>query len=306
MAEDLDAVVERFDRLVRDGQAALCAALERLDGAAAFSRDAWERPGGGGGVARVLEGGALLEKAGVNVSRVHGELPGALADRLPGDGPRFEALGLSVVLHPQSPLVPTAHMNVRLLRRGRLAWVGGGADLTPWYLFEEDCRSFHAALRGVCERHAPGTWPRFKEAADRYFHLPHRGEHRGVGGVFFDDLADDLPRWVGLAEDLARTFPEAWGAIAARRRALPWGDAERRWQEIRRGRYVEFNLLHDRGTVFGLASGGRTESILMSLPPRVRWAYDHRPEPGSREEAALEALRSPRDWLGQGPSGAAA
>jgi coproporphyrinogen III oxidase len=294
----LDRLIDAFEASLRARQASLCDALSRLDGAARFSSDTWERPGGGGGTARVLQDGALLEKAGVNLSRVHGELSGELARRLPGDGSRFEAVGLSVVLHPASPLVPIAHMNVRLVRRGERAWVGGGADLTPAYLFEEDCELFHATLRRVCERHEPGSYARHKAAADRYFHLPHRGEHRGVGGVFFDDLADDLPARVAFAEDLARAFPDAWGPIAARRRDLPFGDAERRWQEIRRGRYVEFNLLHDRGTVFGLQTGGRVESILMSLPPRVRWVYDHQPPPGSREAALLEVLRAPRDWAG--------
>jgi coproporphyrinogen III oxidase len=193
-------------------------------------------------------------------------------------------------------MIPTAHANVRLLSRGGTAWFGGGADLTPHYLFEEDCTLFHRALRAACERHLPGRHAELKRAADAYFFLPHRGEHRGVGGIFFDGLAGDLPRLLAFARELPRTFLDALLAVVARRRALPWGEEERRWQEIRRGRYVEFNLVQDRGTHFGLETGGRTESVLMSLPPRARWPYQHHPAPGSREAALLEVLRSPRDW----------
>jgi coproporphyrinogen III oxidase len=283
-------------RLAASAQAEVCAALEALDGRARFSTDAWERPGGGGGVARVLQDGAVLEKAGANVSDVHGALAPALSARLPGDGSGFAAAGLSVVIHPLSPLLPTAHMNVRFLARGGAGWFGGGADLTPCYLFEEDCAHFHRVLRDLCERHLPGRHAPLKRAADDYFFLRHRGEHRGVGGIFFDDLGGDLDRALAFVSELPRAFLAAWLPIAERRRDLAWGERERRWQEIRRGRYAEFNLVLDRGTVFGLETGGRTESVLMSLPPRVRWPYDHRPEPGSREAALLEVLRRARDW----------
>jgi coproporphyrinogen III oxidase len=276
-------------------QAEVCAALEGLDGAARFSTDPWDRPGGGGGVARVLQEGPILEKAGVNVSDVHGPVPDALAAKLAGDGPSLVAAGLSIVVHPRSPLAPTAHANVRFVARGSAAWFGGGADLTPHYLFEEDCAHFHRTLRDLCERHAPGRWPAWKREADRYFFLPHRGEHRGVGGIFFDDLpADDTA--LALAVALPTAFLAAYLPVVARRAGAPWSEEERRWQEVRRGRYVEFNLVHDKGTLFGLATRGRIESVLMSLPPQVRWAYDHRPAPGSREAALLEVLRSPRDW----------
>jgi coproporphyrinogen III oxidase len=278
-------------------QREVCAALERADGTARFSVDAWERPGGGGGIARVLQGGAVLEKAGVSFSEVGGEVPAALTSRLPGDGPEFLATGLSVVVHPLSPMVPTAHANVRFLARGGAAWFGGGADLTPHYLFEEDCAHFHRVLRDLCERHLPGHHAALKRDADAYFFLPHRGEHRGVGGIFFDGLSEDLSRALDLARELPRAFLDAYLPIVARRREAPWGDEERRWQEIRWGRYVEFNLIHDRGTLFGLETRGRTESVLMSLPPRVRWPYDHRPAPGSREAALVEVLRRPRDWV---------
>ena len=276
-------------------QAEVCAALEALDGGASFSVDAWKRPGGGGGTARVLQDGPVLEKAGVNVSDVRGAVPEALAGKLPGDGAEFVAAGLSVVVHPRSPLVPTAHANVRFVARGRTAWFGGGADLTPYYLFEEDCAHFHRTLRDACEAHLPGRHAGWKREADRYFYLPHRDEHRGVGGIFFDGLPADAAA-LALALALPAAFLAAYLPIVARRRAAPWGEAERRWQEIRRGRYVEFNLVHDRGTLFGLATRGRSESVLMSLPPVVRWPYDHRPEPGSREAALLDVLRTPRDW----------
>ncbi|HET8733362.1 MAG TPA: oxygen-dependent coproporphyrinogen oxidase [Anaeromyxobacteraceae bacterium] len=285
-----------MEALVRGLQDRITTALEAADGRARFSRDAWERPGGGGGSTRVLADGDRIEKAGVNVSRVHGAVPPRLAARLPGDGDTFAAVGLSVVIHPLSPWVPTTHANVRLIVRGSRAWFGGGADLTPYYLFEEDAAAFHRELRDACERHLPGAYPDMKRACDAYFHLPHRGEHRGVGGIFFEDLGGEPWKELAFVEDVGEAFPRAWLPILERRGDLPWGERERTWQEIRRGRYVEFNLLHDRGTVFGLETGGRTESILMSLPPRVRWRYDHHPEPGSPEARLLEVIRTPRDW----------
>ena len=289
---DLDAVQRAFGAAVRALQEEICAALERLDGAGRFGRDPWERPGGGGGVTRVLAEGALFEKAAVNVSDVHGALDPAAG----AGGESFAAAGLSLVLHPRSPMVPTAHLNVRLVRRGDRGGFGGGADLTPYYLFDEDATHFHRTLRAACERHLPGAYPRLKRACDEYFHLRHRGEHRGVGGIFFEDLGGDPRGEAEFAEDVARSFLEAYLPIAERRRAAPWGERERYWQEVRRGRYVEFNLVHDRGTVFGLETSGRIESILVSLLPRVRWVYDHRPEPGSPEARLVEVLRTPRDW----------
>ena len=293
----LDRIRAAMSATVSALQDRICAALERADGSARFGTDRWERPGGGGGVTRVLQDGAVFEKAGVNASDVHGTVEPGLARRLGGDGADFAAAGLSVVVHPRSPLVPTVHANVRFLRRGGAGWFGGGADLTPYYLFEEDCRHFHAVLRDACERHDPGSHPRHKHAADEYFHLRHRGEHRGVGGIFFDDLGGDLDRALAFSADVGGAFLDAYLPIVARRKHLPHGEAERRWQEIRRGRYVEFNLVYDRGTVFGLETAGRVESILMSLPPRVRWPYDFRPAPGSPEAALLDVLRTPRDWV---------
>jgi coproporphyrinogen III oxidase len=292
----LARVHAEFSRVVSALQGDVCAALERVDGSASFGADRWERRGGGGGLSRVLQDGAVLEKAGVNVSDVQGALDPALAAKLPGGGSAFAAAGLSVVVHPRSPMVPTAHMNVRFLSRGDLGWFGGGADLTPYYLFEEDCRHFHRVLRDLCERHAPGSHAGLKRAADAYFFLPHRNEHRGVGGIFFDDLPLDLDRARAFVEELPRAFLRAYLPVVERRGGTPYGEAERRWQELRRGRYVEFNLVLDRGTRFGLETGGRTESILMSLPPRVSFPYDPRPEPGGREAELLEALARPRDW----------
>ncbi len=294
--ETLDRLRAAMAATVRALQEEICAALERVDGQARFSTDTWDRPGGGGGVSRVLQDGAVFEKAGVNVSEVEGALPEGLGHRVAGEGTAFAAVGLSVVVHPQSPLVPTAHANVRFIRRGGAAWFGGGSDLTPHYLFEEDCRHFHGVLRAVCERHRPGSYARHKQAADAYFHLRHRGEHRGVGGIFYEDDGADLEGDLVFAREVGRAFLDAYLPLVARRRGLPYGEAERRWQEIRRGRYVEFNLVWDRGTVFGLETSGRTESILMSLPPRVRWVYGHQPAPGSREAELLEVLRCPREW----------
>ena len=289
-------LVDSMEALVRSLQDAIVAALEEADGAGRFARDEWRRPGGGGGVTRVLAEGDRFEKAGVNVSRVHGAVPPRMAARLPGDGDTFSAVGLSLVIHPRNPWVPTTHANVRLLARGSKAWFGGGADLTPYYLFEEDAAHFHRELRLACERHRPGSYPGFKRTCDAYFVLPHRGEHRGIGGIFFEDLGGDPWGELAFVEDVGRSFSRAYLPIVARRDGRAWGERERNWQEIRRGRYVEFNLLHDRGTVFGLETGGRTESILMSLPPRVQWRYDHHPEPGSEEERLLEVIRAPREW----------
>ncbi len=294
--ETLDRLRAELARRAAALQRELCDALEALDGRARFSSDAWERVGGGGGVARVLQDGAVIEKAGVNVSDVHGALAPSLGARPPGGGGGVAAAGLSVVVHPLSPMVPTAHVNVRFLARGGAGWFGGGADLTPWYLFDEDCAHFHRVLRELCERHLPGRHAELKRGADDYFFLRHRGEHRGVGGVFFDDLGGDPERALAFVSELPRAFLAAWLPIALRRKDLPFGERERRWQEIRRGRYAEFNLVQDRGTAFGLETGGRTESVLVSLPPRVRWPYDHRPEPGSAEAALVEVLRHPRDW----------
>src|SRR5690606_31272518 len=267
------------------------------------STDDWVREGGGGGHSRVLVEGAVFEKGGVGWSSVEGELPESFAREIPGEGRAFRATGVSLVIHPCSPMAPTTHANFRFLEKGDRCWFGGGADLTPYYLFRDDAVHFHRTLKDACDRHAPiGDYPRFKTWCDEYFFLPHRGETRGVGGIFFDYLdgdSDAMEKTFAFVRDAGRAFVPAYVPIVERRRDEPHDESHRRWQLIRRGRYVEFNLIYDRGTIFGLKTKGRTESILMSLPPLVRWEYDVKPEPGSREAELVAALR-PTDWLGAG------
>jgi len=292
----VESLQERMSRFILSLQDEICAALERLDGVGRFKEDAWTREGGGGGKTRILERGAVLEKAGVNTSAVHGELSEAFARRLQGEGRRFFATGLSLVLHPESPMVPTVHANFRLITQGAKSWFGGGTDLTPYYLFDEDAIHFHRTLKAACDRHDASYYRRFKRTCDDYFRLRHRGETRGVGGLFFEDMGGDLEREFEFVQDCARSFLPAYLPIVERRRALPFTPEQKTWQEMRRGRYVEFNLLYDRGTVFGLETSGRPESILMSLPPTARWVYDYRPAPGSEEARLLAVLQTPRDW----------
>ena len=272
----------------------ICAALAELDGHS-FREDAWDRPGGGGGRSRVLIDGGVFEKAGVNFSLVHGSMSPEFAAQVPGEGTDFVATGVSVVLHPRNPMVPTVHANFRHLTKGDKAWFGGGADLTPYYGFREDAIHFHRVWKSVCERHpAPVDYRKFKTWCDEYFHLAHRKEPRGVGGIFFDYL--EGPNVFDFVRDCGDHFLDAYLPIARRRKDMPFTESERRFQEFRRGRYVEFNLIYDRGTLFGLKTGGRIESILISLPPMVRWLYDYQPEPGSREEELYDVYLKPRDW----------
>lgn len=288
---------EKAADLFRRLQTQIVAALESFDGTR-FRDDAWDRPGGGGGVSRVLVDGGVFEKAGVNFSLVHGELTPDFAKQLPGDGPTFFATGVSLVLHPRNPHVPTVHANFRYIEHGQTVWFGGGSDLTPYYPVREDVIHFHKAWKTVCDRY-PGIADhrRMKEECDRYFFLPHRQESRGVGGIFFDDLHSDGA--YDFVEDAGNTFLTAYLPIAERRRTDAYGDRERQFQLYRRGRYVEFNLIYDRGTLFGLKTAGRVESILMSLPPLVRYEYDYRPEPGSREEELTRDFLPPQDWAAQ-------
>jgi coproporphyrinogen III oxidase len=278
----------------------IVAALEELDGQARFREDAWQREGGGGGRTRVLTDGGVLEKAGVNFSEVHGHMSEDLSKQVPGEGRDFTACGISLVLHPRSPLVPTVHANFRFLTKGERQWFGGGADLTPYYPYREDVIHFHKVWQRVCTGHEPlVNYAHMKKWCDDYFFLPHRGEARGVGGIFFDYLASDLEALFAFVRDCGDHFLEAYLPIAQRRKDEPYTEQQRAFQEYRRGRYVEFNLLYDRGTIFGLKTAGRTESILMSLPPRVRWEYDYRPEPGSREAELYEVYLKPRDWANE-------
>ena len=287
-------------------QERIVAALESLDGRR-FRSDRWQRPEGGGGVSRVLEEGNLFERAGVNFSHVTGAAlpPSATASRPELAGRGFEALGVSLVLHPRNPYVPTVHMNVRCFSAQKadaepVYWFGGGMDLTPYYGFVDDCVHFHRACRDALAPFGADCHQRFKRWCDDYFFLKHRGEPRGIGGIFFDDLSvPDFATCFALSCSVGDHFLPAYAPLVERRRNLPYGDAEREFQAYRRGRYVEFNLVYDRGTLFGLQSGGRTESILMSLPPVVRWRYDWRPEPGSPEARLYSDFLVAKDWLAE-------
>jgi coproporphyrinogen III oxidase len=292
-----DPLRPRAVSYLRGLQDRICTVLERLDGAASFREDAWTREGGGGGRTRVLADGGVFEKAGVNFSDVHGEFSEEFARQIPGEGREFTAAGVSLVLHPRNPFVPTVHANFRFLTRGQKQWFGGGADLTPHYGFRDDVIHFHRVWKRVCAEHSGVVeYERLKKWCDEYFFLPHRGEMRGVGGIFFDYLEGDLEKVFDFVRDAGDAFVEAYLPIARRCKDMIYGEKERAWQEYRRGRYVEFNLIYDRGTIFGLKTGGRTESILMSLPPRARWEYDCRPEPGSREAELVEVYLKPHDW----------
>lgn len=280
---------------VEQTQSDVCAFLEACDGRGKFAHDLWQRPGGGGGDTAVMTDGAVFEQAGVNSSAVWGEFDDIALNKLGGDERRFYATGVSLVLHPHNPMVPTVHANFRYFERGDDSWFGGGSDLTTYYPYDEDCRHFHTVWKSVCDRHNPEHYPHFKHWCDDYFTLPHRGEMRGVGGIFFDYLRNDFNADFAFVRDCGASFIHAYAPIVDRRRDEPYAERERQFQLYRRGRYVEFNLIYDRGTAFGLATGGRTESILMSLPPLARWEYGYVPEPGSREEASLVYLQ-PRDW----------
>ena len=292
---------ERAKETVMALQDTICAALEGLDGEGLFVEDRWERPGGGGGRTRILADGGVFEKAGVNFSAVHGKLPPALMESLEGEGEEFFATGVSLVLHPLNPHVPTVHANFRYIERGSVGWFGGGLDLTPYVLYEEDAQHFHSVLASACDAHNPKLYPRLKQECDAYFYLPHRRETRGVGGLFFDyvkpDENWDLEGIFAWWKELGEAFVPSYLPIAERRKDCLYDDALRLWQLRRRGRYVEFNLLYDRGTVFGLKTDGRIESILMSLPTPVRWDYDVQPTE-DYQRRLLEVLQNPRDWRG--------
>lgn len=290
---------------LRGLQQTIVTALEEADGKAKFQHDSWQRPGGGGGESRVLSGGAVFEQAGVGFSHVFGDQmpPSATKARPEVAGRRFEAMGVSLVFHPENPYVPTTHANVRFFVAENdtdepVWWFGGGFDLTPYYPFHEDVVHWHETARAACAPFGEGTYAKYKAWCDDYFFLKHRNETRGVGGLFFDDVnADGFETSFALQRSVGDHFLKAYLPIVERRKDTPYGERERNFQLYRRGRYVEFNLLYDRGTVFGLQSGGRTESILMSLPPQVRWAYNWQPEAGSPEALLYTDYLRPRDWL---------
>jgi coproporphyrinogen III oxidase len=285
-------------------QSRIVMAMEEFDGQA-FKTDAWDRPGGGGGITRVIEEGNFFERGGVNFSHVFGKNlpPSATAARPELAGRGFEAMGVSLVLHPRNPYCPTSHMNVRCFMATKegeepVWWFGGGMDLTPYYGFEEDARHFHTLCHDAVAPYGEGLHPRFKEWCDRYFFLKHRNEPRGIGGIFYDDFSElGFEASFAMTRDVGDAFVPAYLPILGRRQGMAYGERERDFQAYRRGRYVEFNLVYDRGTHFGLQSGGRTESILMSLPPVVKWRYDWHPEPGSPEERLYTEFLVHKEWV---------
>lgn len=301
-------IKERFQSYILDLQDTICSALEVFEPEVRFHQDLWERPQGGGGRTRVLENGEVLEKAGVNTSSVFGKLPDSMQKYFGVGDVDFFACGLSLVLHPKSPMVPTVHANWRYFemydKEGNIidSWFGGGLDLTPYYLFDEDVKHFHTICKQSCDRHNEGFYKKYKEKCDTYFYNAHRNEARGVGGLFFDycKLTGDftMQNWYAFVTDVADHFLQAYIPILEKRKDTPYTQQQRDWQEVRRGRYVEFNLVHDKGTLFGLKTNGRIESILMSLPPFVQWKYNHHPKEGTPEYELIEVLKSPKDWLG--------
>ena len=300
---------EKMVEMVHDLQDIICDAIQKID-QNEYEEDEWTREEGGGGRSRVFSEGAVFEKAGVNVSVVYGTLRPEAAEKmgggqqLQGTDLDFFATGISLVLHPINPMAPTVHANYRYFERGAGEingswWFGGGADLTPSYLFEEDAIHFHRTHKEVCDRHDVANYNEFKSWCDHYFHIPHRNECRGVGGIFFDDLHSSTKQeCFEFVKDCAHQFLSAYLPILERRLDMPFTMKQKAWQQIRRGRYVEFNLVYDRGTKFGLTTNGRIESILMSLPLTARWEYCHKVEVGSEEEQLLKVLKSPVDWLG--------
>jgi len=297
---------EQFIEYIHDLQHKICSELERVDGKARFIEDKWERAEGGGGISRIIAEGDVFEKGGVNTSVVYGSLPETMKDAFKVGESEFFAAGLSLVIHPLNPYVPTVHANWRYFElynaKGAKqdSWFGGGSDLTPYYIFEEDGRHFHTTLKNAMDPFGAELYPKYKQDCDAYFINKHRNnEARGIGGVFYDYLRpknnDEANRLFEFQQANGNAFLKAYVPIVEKRKNTPYGEREQNWQEIRRGRYVEFNLIHDRGTLFGLKTNGRTESILMSLPPRARWEYNYQPEAGSKEEELLEYLK-PRNW----------
>ncbi len=303
----MESYKEAFTYFIHQLQDNICLALEAEDGHAGFRQDDWEREGGGGGKTRILSAGKVFEKGGVSTSVVNGILPESMQQYLKVKDFNFFACGISIVMHPYNPFVPTVHANYRYFElydvHGDLSdqWFAGGSDLTPYYLFEEDAYHFHLEHKKVCDRFDVLLYPEFKKACDQYFFNHHRMEARGIGGLFFDYLrfseAPGTTEWFDFTTDAGKAFVNAYLPIVRRRKDHAFNQNQKRWQEIRRGRYVEFNLIHDKGTLFGLKTNGRIESILMSLPPTVRWEYDHQTQPGSEEDKLLQVLKSPRNWV---------
>lgn len=298
---------DKFYAYIQNLQDTIVAKLEEVDGKAKFQEDIWKRPEGGGGRTRVIENGNVFEKGGVNISGVHGELPKSMQAYFGVADADFFACGLSLVLHPKNPMVPTVHANWRYFemydKQGNIVdqWFGGGQDLTPYYLFEEDAIHFHSVCKKACDKHNSEFHSKYKKRCDEYFWNAHRNEARGLGGLFFDycKATDEMQMkdWYNFVSEVGNSFLASYIPIVLKRKYIDFTPLQRDWQEIRRGRYVEFNLVHDKGTLFGLKTNGRIESILMSLPPHVQWRYDHQPEEGSEEAKMLAILKTPKDWV---------
>ncbi|CAL2081637.1 coproporphyrinogen III oxidase [Tenacibaculum sp. 190524A02b] len=298
---------DQFYAYIQNLQDTITSTLEKVDGKATFKEDLWKRKGGGGGRTRVIENGDIFEKGGVNISAVHGELPEVLRKQFKVEHGNFFACGLSLVIHPKNPFIPTVHANWRYFEMydasGAIVtqWFGGGQDLTPYYLFDEDAIHFHQTCKEACDKHDSNFYPKFKKTCDEYFWNAHRNEARGVGGLFFDYLkkTDEytMEDRYNFVTEVGNSFLKSYVPIVERRKAIAYTKENKNWQEVRRGRYVEFNLVHDRGTLFGLKTNGRIESILMSLPPTVQWIYNHHPEEGTEEAKLLKVLAEPKEWI---------
>ncbi len=298
---------DKFYAYIQELQDTITSKLEEVDGSAKFKEDIWKRSEGGGGRTRVIEKGAVFEKGGVNISGVHGALPKSMQAYFGVEDADFFACGLSLVLHPKNPMVPTVHANWRYFemynKKGKIVdqWFGGGQDLTPYYLFDEDAIHFHSVCKKACDAHHPDFHSKYKKRCDEYFWIAHREEARGLGGLFFDycKTTDEMQMqdWYAFVTEVGDSFLEAYVPIVIKRKDTDFTALHRDWQEIRRGRYVEFNLVHDKGTLFGLKTNGRIESILMSLPPHVQWQYDHQPKKGSEEAKLVAVLKNPKEWV---------
>ena len=298
---------EKFYSFIKNLQDKITKEFELIDGNEFFTEDVWQRKEGGGGRTRILQNGGVFEKGGVNISKVYGKLPKSMQSYFKVRDVDFFACGLSLVMHPKNPMIPTVHANWRYFemydKSGEIIdqWFGGGLDLTPYYIFKEDIEHFHGICKKVCEGHNKTFYKNFKKNCDQYFYNSHRNEARGVGGLFFDYCkANDkttINDWYKFVTDVANSFLDSYTPIIKKRKDMSYGEKERNWQEIRRGRYVEFNLVHDKGTLFGLKTNGRIESILMSLPPHVQWKYNYTPEPNSKEEELINILKQPKNWV---------
>ena len=289
-------------RRFKEIQNSICLALEKADGKGKFVEDSWERPGGGGGRTRVIAGGNIIEKGGVNFSEVYGNTPEYIKQNMQVDEPEFYATGVSIVLHPHNPWVPIIHMNIRMFEMsGGTLWFGGGIDLTPHLVIDEDAKYFHQKLKKVCDKHNANYYHEYKKEADDYFYIPHRKETRGIGGIFFDYLKpnakNSFESYWAFVQDVGEAFADIYTHLMLKNKDLPYSEDEKQWQYLRRGRYTEFNLVWDKGTKFGLQTDGRIESILMSLPPQAAWEYNHKPVEGSAQHYTLSKLVKGINWI---------